>query len=302
VRILIVGESEEERRAMARDLAERAHTVHAVAAREMSPDDLAGGEVDVVVFDWSTGDPSTVALLRGLRAAERGRRTYAIVVMTNAVVATVAAAFQAGADDLLRRPFPREDLVGRVSEVERIRRWVATSLARNEELGARLARVQSGKVGDRAIREDMAALLRRPLEARASSRGLWRSAFGAEIPLVLDEGLECRLQLGMDQESVAHTAEVLLGSEARSSVAIDDMLREMVNVAGGAFVGAAELDGIRVTLGLPTNLAPHTTWERAAGTAQELTLGLADGSAELTLRVLVVSRERGPDGNHAALA
>jgi hypothetical protein len=69
------------------------------------------------------------------------------------------------------------------------------------------------------------------------------------------------------------------------------MLRELANVAGGAFVGLAEADGFSVTLGLPTDTDPNGGWDEPAGTAHEFTWGLAEGAVELSIRILVESRE-----------
>jgi DNA-binding response OmpR family regulator len=53
----------------------------------------------------------------------RGQRhIYSIIVMSDANATNVAAAFVAGADDLLRRPFIREELIARVVPIEPGRR------------------------------------------------------------------------------------------------------------------------------------------------------------------------------------
>ena len=69
------------------------------------------------------------------------------------------------------------------------------------------------------------------------------------------------------------------------------MLRELANVAGGAFVSAVESDGILVTLGLPTSGAPDRGWGTATGTAQEFVLGVSGVAFELSIRIVMESRE-----------
>ena len=293
MRVLIVSESAGERAAMARHLVDRAHTVETVGSTAEALKHLDGEGPEIVVLDWATtSKPSTVDVLHRLRSEEGAKHTYSIVVMSNPVAASVSAAFGAGADDLLRRPFLREELVARVGAIERIRRWASKLLGQTEDLTTKLARLRCEKVGERAIRDDLGALFQQPFEVRPGSSLRGRAVVAVEIPLTMvNEALECCLQIGVDPESLNEAARMLLGEDAGSDDAVADMFRELANVAGGAFVGAAENDGISVTLGLPTNAKPNFEWDKTPGNAQELTLGVPGTSVELSIRILMTSRE-----------
>ncbi len=176
--------------------------------------------------------------------------------------------------------------------VERIRRWASKVLGQAEELGTRLARLRVGQGVDGAIGRDLGSIFERTFEARAPTVAASQKRVAVEIPITLvDEAMECRLQIGIDADSLAEVATILLGADAASADAVADMLRELANVAGGAFIGAAEADGFSVTLGLPTDGGPNCGWGKPAGMAQEFTLGLAASAVELSVRILVESRE-----------
>jgi hypothetical protein len=165
-------------------------------------------------------------------------------------------------------------------------------LGQAEEIGARLARGRLGQSVDGAIGRDLGSIFERTFDVRAPAVAASQKRVVVEIPIsFVDEAIECRLQLGIDADSLAEAAEILLGADAASANAVADMLRELANVAGGAFVGLAEADGFSVTLGLPTDTDPNGGWDKPAGTAHEFTLGLAEGAVELSIRILVESRE-----------
>jgi DNA-binding response OmpR family regulator len=292
MRVLIVSESSRDLDAMARNLVERAHTVETASTAAAAVRLIDSGTSEVLILDWATSKPSTVDLIQRVRSAEGARHVYTIVVMGQPGAASVSAAFAAGADDLLRRPFLREELVARVGAIERIRRWAAKVLGEAEELSVKLSRLQLGKTAHLAIAQDLGSLFQRPLENRPTANLVGRHMVAVEIPLSLvEEEIECRLQIGVDAASLDEAASLLLGTDTVSAEAVADGLRELANVAGGALVGAAEADGISVTLGLPENAPADFEWAKLPGTAQELTLGIVGTGIELTIRILVSSRE-----------
>jgi DNA-binding response OmpR family regulator len=292
LRVLIVSESERDRDTMARCLVGQAHIVETASSTGVGLKQLDAGTTEVLVLDWVTTKPSTTDVIERVRTAEGTRHIYTIVVMAEPAPTSVSAAFAAGADDLLRRPFLREELMARVGAIERIRRWAAKAMGQIEELHAKIARLQLGRAANLAIVEDLGSLLQRPLEPRAATNLAGRRVVAVEIPLsFVEEEIECRLQVAVDAASLDEASSLLLGTNDVSAEAVADVLRELANVAGGALVGAAEADGISATLGLPTNLPPDLEWDKPSGTAQERTLGIVGTGIELTLRVVVSSRE-----------
>jgi chemotaxis protein CheY-P-specific phosphatase CheC len=114
----------------------------------------------------------------------------------------------------------------------------------------------------------------------------------AEVPLsVAEEGIDCRLRVGADAESLEALARILLGVDDASSEALADMVREMANVAGGAMVNAADAEGVALSIGVPTSGDPERDWSEASGTVQEFALGVTGTPIEFSIRISTSSRE-----------
>jgi hypothetical protein len=77
---------------------------------------------------------------------------------------------------------------------------------------------------------------------------------GACIPMsVTSESAEIRVSIVVDEKLVASLADTLLGDAEAPPEVLEDMLRELVNTAGGTVKRAAAEDGIVVTTGLPVS-------------------------------------------------
>lgn len=114
----------------------------------------------------------------------------------------------------------------------------------------------------------------------------------AEVPLsVMEEGIECRLRVGIGEASLPGIARILLGEERVSIESLADMVREMANVAGGALVGAADGEGVALTMGVPSDGDPERDWSEAIGTVQQFSLGISGTPLEFSIRLSTQSRE-----------
>jgi chemotaxis protein CheY-P-specific phosphatase CheC len=114
----------------------------------------------------------------------------------------------------------------------------------------------------------------------------------AELPLsVVAEGIDCRLRVGVDAESLEALAQILLGFEGASNEMLADIVREMANVAGGAMVTAADAEGVALAIGVPTTGDPVRDWSEASGTVQEFALGVTGTAIEFSIRISAHSRE-----------
>ncbi|MGD0678361.1 MAG: hypothetical protein ABSC94_23370 [Polyangiaceae bacterium] len=89
---------------------------------------------------------------------------------------------------------------------------------------------------------------------------------------------------------MSQAATILLGSD-QSTEAVADMLRELANVAGGAFVSVAEADRTSATTGLPTNGDPQHPWGPVTGIAREFLLEITGTPLEISIRIRIESRE-----------
>jgi DNA-binding response OmpR family regulator len=290
MKVMVVTESRADREILTKYLVEHAHAVQTASDGDAAFAIIDERSCQVAVIDWVTSKRSSIDLIRRLRSRERDEHVYTIVVMSNPTPASVSAAFAAGADDLLRRPFVREELIARVETIERIRRWAIQILGDVASRAGDLSSLKAWKAANRAIGTDLSDFLDRPLEVRPSTR---RPCMMAELPLsVAEEGIDCRLRVGVDAESVEALARILLTVDGASSEMLADMVREMANVAGGAMVTAADAEGVALAIGVPTSGDPVRDWSEASGTVQEFALGVTGTPIEFSIRISTHSRER----------
>jgi DNA-binding response OmpR family regulator len=289
--ILLISDSKVNRAMMAKLLVEHAHVVDVAESREAARARLDERRCEVAIIDWGATRPSALDLLLELRAEEGDGHVYTIVVMTDPSASSVSAAFAGGVDDILRRPFLREELVGRVGAVERIRRWAAKVLVQVENLAANVSTLRTWVSADRCIGQDLGELLSQKLEVRRGGRRAEPMALLAELPIAMVEaGVQCRLRVAIDHLSLRSIALGLLGREDAPPEELADVVRELANVAGGAFVSSADAEGVALTIGLPVILDAPSAGQ-LTGTVQEFVLGVVDSPVELSICLAVQSRE-----------
>jgi hypothetical protein len=84
-------------------------------------------------------------------------------------------------------------------------------------------------------------------------------AVGAEVAVTfLESELSCRIQVLVEEDSAIRAAQHILGDGPWEKAALTDMVRELANMAGGAFVDATATRGARASLGLPTSSEGET--------------------------------------------
>jgi DNA-binding response OmpR family regulator len=210
---------------------------------------------EVVIADWhlSGGGASFVKYLRtlGLRI-----RHYLIVTIAKPAETEMTAIFNAGADDVAIMPsLTRPELLGRVDGLKRARAWAAIldGAAKTVEFGPLfdLNKVRAWRELDAIVAGELAELF--GTELRTHPAPPCAVAFSGTISLSLAvENVELQLGIGIERDMTGAFATALLDGD-ESEAALDDALRELANVAGGALKRAAGNDAASVTIGLPTN-------------------------------------------------
>jgi len=74
---------------------------------------------DVIVLDWYIPDCDSLEFLTTLRSTFTGRRPHVIYCTTEKDPDLISKAMEAGADDLLLKPFNRASLVNKFAEIKR---------------------------------------------------------------------------------------------------------------------------------------------------------------------------------------
>jgi len=207
-------------------------------------------------------------LLRALCAADAGHSAYVIALIPDGHVArSIPSAIAAGCHDVLKAPFTDEELWTRVEVLERLRGWNRVA---NANTGAKRAYEETRGwrfLGD-VVADDLESMLCQRVKVTRRGACSDQAVRMASIPMVLSsEHVELFIAVRATREACAQLGENLLGDPDPAPEMIDDVLREMANVAGGAVKRALLPEGIVLTTGLPiggdADAAPSTTTARA---------------------------------------
>ncbi len=205
-------------------------------------------KLDALVIAWS---PAATGLIRRVRSLDSARQCVVLAVLEQQPPSEIPGVYAAGVDDFMRSPITREELLGRVHALRR-RTHSEAGAAQDWSDGVDLQKLQAwGELGN-LVAEDLSQLTG-PLDIR-EVEGLEGEQRLGLIPLSrASDETEMRVSVAVAAESVRALGALLLGDESPSSAAIDDMLRELANTAGGAVKRAALLEHVTATTGLPVS-------------------------------------------------
>ncbi|PYK31935.1 MAG: hypothetical protein DME57_01840 [Verrucomicrobia bacterium] len=119
MRILLVEDHPESRRALTRLIELRGHEVHAVASVEEAEVEMGKSPFPFLILDWMLPGKSGVDLCRELRATENGEDYFILLVTARDDPADLQEALEAGANDYLTKPIDPARLNVRLSVAER---------------------------------------------------------------------------------------------------------------------------------------------------------------------------------------
>lgn len=117
MRILVVEDDDDLRRAVTRALAEAGHTVESTGDGSTADERVAEGGLDVVVLDWMLPGMSGLNVCR--RAREAGSTTAIVMLTARDAVTDRVQGLDVGADDYLVKPFSVAELLARIRSVTR---------------------------------------------------------------------------------------------------------------------------------------------------------------------------------------
>ena len=144
-RVLVVEDHPASRQALASLLERHGFAVSAVALGSEAREILSGFDPPtLVLIDWMLPDMTGLDLCSEVRAsASSGHYIYFIVVTARDTVDDLSQAFDAGADDFIRKPFEPAELLARLKSAQRIVELEHRLAARVEEIGLALDRVRT---------------------------------------------------------------------------------------------------------------------------------------------------------------
>lgn len=305
MRALVVDSNKSDREVLARHLTEAGHAVECARDTQGATKLLTARAPDVAVIDWNL--EGAAKIVRQLRSLATCGHTYIVTMSSGRVATDLAGAVRAGADDHFFKPVLREELLFRISAMERL-----------PELAKRLDQTPSAQskdkmlsvVGERAwdeapavVMKDVGDMLQEEMQVVAHGEGLADIAYGAELALTLaSEELELRIAVGVGASSLKQLAGTIFGDPNAPESAQRDIVREMANLAAGAIKRAALDEGAAFTIGLPfdtdfarrreTFIAEQEFVLRGSGSATTVALRLTAISKGLT-RVCVADLREG---------
>jgi CheY-like chemotaxis protein len=277
VRVVVIEERRLEREAIARALRSESWSAETFADRQSGLAALRRDPPDVVVLGWMS--PGGAELLRLAREASGSGTSYFLVVLDPGPRAReIAALMDGGGHDFVIRPIVPEVLVARVQAPTRLRKWALALAAAERQLRFDVGQLRAWQVmGDAACQE-----LRQMIGHPIASLDGWPDELqgplrGATITMSLTSvRLEFRVSVIADEPSLAWLGEALLGDVNAESAALDDLLRELANTAGGSLKRAALAENVTLTAGIPaTDAAARPRGEGVRCWAASIGGGLA---------------------------
>jgi CheY-like chemotaxis protein len=311
VYLLVIDPLERDRLATQRMLTERGHVVTAVADVALAHRALRLAAFDAVIVDSTLGG-GTVSFVQSLRSDARSAGLYVVVTALKRTLGDMSAAFLAGADDFLQKPYGREELLGRVEGICRVKRWASVggyaaggatfpfgagvpAMSGTYELAlapqcSELVRLSAWKTLDQMALADLSQMFGLPFtlidEAEIARWTPPTNGFGSTLVLSLArEQLEMRLTVETDALSARTLASRILGEEEANESVIRDLLGEVANTLAGAFSRSAAAEGMSFTAGLP---APATASSSTSAPVLSRWVGVCAG--EIHVYVSCVAR------------
>jgi CheY-like chemotaxis protein len=256
--VLVAHPSAPDRKRLCAILTTKGHTVIEANTLTTVQTHVQNDWPEVLLLDWSMLDatgPSAISYLRDSSIDQP--RVYVIAMSARASADDFRAVEKAGIDDLLRMPILPEELLMRVRAPERIATW-AGSQSRNHCAHA-LSKIPAWNELETLIGREMSEMFGCDLVRGDYSASEIVHASHVAISIVYDR-VEIRLALGIDAVGTRALVAHLLAGDSRPE-AVADALRELANVAAGAFKRAAIADGARVAVSIPTDQNLFATGE-----------------------------------------
>jgi DNA-binding response OmpR family regulator len=288
VRVLIVDDNIRDTAALRLALEGAGHEVEHAAPSDPRLCETIQGSFDIVVLDSTPATVSLIEMMEELPAAPS-----ALVCTAKSTPASIAAVFAAGAEDFMKKPYIREDLLGRVSRIGRTRAKVAAAMASLANIQTRTStatRLAAWKQFNVLAAECLAGMTMLDL-AQSEAPREWKGDFASSMPLTYTpDHLEFRVAIDGDHTALEAISTAALG--VATPEAICDMLNEMANVAGGAFMRAALDESLVLTSGLPEASAPAALDGILGASHDIMTCWLSDSVSHACFRVRLSVRAR----------
>lgn len=157
MRILIAEDEIVSRRLLAAALTKMGHEVVAAANGAEAWEVLQGEDIGLVIADWMMPEVDGLELVRRIRTRGDAPYTYVILLTSRSDMSDLVAGMEAGADDYIRKPFHRDELMVRIKAGQRVITLERELALKNKRLDE-LAKIDglTGLYNRRSFDEDLA--------------------------------------------------------------------------------------------------------------------------------------------------
>ena len=299
MRVLVVDPNAAEREVTVRALSAEQHEVEAVKDAVGAIAALEKKRPDAVVIETTMTGVTGVELVKRLRAGEDpASRNFLVMTASRLVAGDMKSAFVAGADDFVRKPINKEELVLRVEGAARVRSWMKLMQGSGGTVvdlttgGGDVTHTQSWATVEDGMCSDVGDMIGMPLTPTKATNVLKGAVVGAQLPLSMaSESFEIRVAVAADADSSRALAAHLFGNPDASESEVRDMMREMANIAAGCFKRTSAAEGRMLTTGLPLNGSPMSFANESAKARKEWTATCGTTGAVLRFEVQYISAE-----------
>jgi CheY-like chemotaxis protein len=255
MKILIIDENHYDRQSMSQALVQAGFTVEDAKDIKTALVSLEHEQARVIVLGWpKTGGAD---LVKRLRVYDGSYHTYVLALLDKQPASDIPALFAAGADDFMRRPIVREELLGRVEAPRRIEKWASAEKKApfDWSTATDLRHLRACRDMGNVVAEEVSQMLGQPLQVTSGWSPEMNDNFcSATIPLSLASvQTEVRITVVVEGASLPILAGALLGDSNAPREALEDIVREIANIAGGAVKRLAMTEDVTLTTGLPAS-------------------------------------------------
>lgn len=249
MRILVATEKIAVGLSVSRCLASAGHTVTEERETAAVVQRAETGDFDVVIIDNSLSGEAWLPLLQRLRA---GQSYFFVIVLGHTKhTAEATTAFNMGADDYVRVPFDRAELVARLLPAERIRSLLRSSLRPRHDPTQQISSLSAWQNLETRTTAELSAMLN-----AECALGLPHTEWQAPRVVQLDYSLP-QQQLGVVFHMVAEASalsamtELMLGTAETAPEVLGEVASEVLNTLGGSFKRDVPSAKLEMTTGLP---------------------------------------------------
>lgn len=294
MKLFVVSDNTTGLSALSKTLTELGHSVKTFTDGALALKHLEVEQPEEIVVEGSARF-DVAAFVKAVKTNGVAPSVYALVI-AGSEAREITAAFNAGSDDVLRKPYTRDELrlrvIGAIRINERVERLVAQAIDRRNPNP--LAEAAAWQELDALSAHELSDMSGLSLIASNDLPSVMPCSKAASITLSLpDREIDIPISLQADAHSLNTFAEKILGGPVEDKSFVDQLLLEVANTVAGAFKRKALAAGFELVTGLPSEARLSLLPRLCEGAADKRSFMVEDAEHGVKLRADVLIRRRG---------